>query len=476
MAVSKIKAIKSTLDKAISYIANPEKTEDCILLSSFGCAPETAALEFQITAKQGSRNGNRLGYHLMQSFSPEDELDAKKAHELGVEFAKKVTNGKYEFVIATHVDKDHLHNHIIFNATSFVDKKKYHYGAWEKNRIRGINDKICRDNNLSVIEKYTGRRGRGNFEYTQSQAGTSWKDKLCKAIDFAVMQAKDFDDFLLIMEMEGYEIKRGKYISFRGEGQERFTRAKRIGEAYTEEAIRERIVSEDKEKNTGKVEKTPSAESTGKQKSENSRKPKSNKISLLVDISKNIKAQNSKGYERALARVNIDNLVKSMNYLIRHNIVTPEDFSVYASGMKAEYELTRKSIKRSDNELIDLSEKIKFVQNYKKYKAVYMQSLKEKWNKDFYIQHEEEIVQYKASLIYFERNGISPNELKLSDLFNQYKNMKEENSELKRNFGPIKEAYKEMNIVKSNIEDALGYKLTESTKGKEEKKKDDIEK
>lgn len=349
MAISKIKAIKSTLDKAITYIMNPDKTEAGLLVSSFGCAPETAALEFQMTAKKGSQVGDRLGYHLIQAFSPEDEILPEKAHELGMEFAKKVTGGKYEFVITTHVDKGHIHNHIIFNATSFVDKKKYHSGIFDKKRIRRINDKICYENNLSVIEKFSGRRGKSHYEYEQSKKGMSWKDKLANAIDNAVLKAKDFDEFLFIMEMEGYEIKRGKHISFQAEGQDRFTRSKTIGEEYTEEAIKRRIANEVKEKTTGNTEKTTEGKTKEKQKTEasqKSRKPNFNKINLLVDISKNIKAQNSKAYERALVRSNIDTLVKSMNYLIRHNIVTPEDFAVYASGMKAEYELTRRNIKR----------------------------------------------------------------------------------------------------------------------------------
>jgi len=453
MAISKIKAIKSTPEKAILYIMDPEKTEDGLFVSSFGCAPETAALEFQLTAKKGSQNGNRLAYHLMQSFAPEDGLSPQKAHELGMEFAKKVTGGKYEFVLTTHIDKGHIHNHIIFNATSFVDRKKYHYGAWEKNRIRGINDRICAENNLSVIEKYSGRKGKGKHEYDQFKEGSSWKDKLAKAIDAAVLKASDFDEFLTIMELEGYEIKHGKHISFKlkWQGQERVTRAKTIGAAYTEEAIKERIANKDK---TIEAHKLSSRQKT------KAIRPDTTRINLLVDISKNIKAQESKGYERALLKSNIDNLVKSMNYLIRHNIVTPEDFSVYEAGIKADYDLTRKSIKKSESNLLDLSEKIKFTQDYKKNKSIYKQSLKENGNKEFYALHEEEILGYKTALVYFEKNHISPEELKLHDLFEKYKSTKEERNRLQKEFIPLKNAYKEMNIVKKNIEDALGTSLS----------------
>ena len=128
MAITKIKALKTTLDKAINYIINPEKTEDGQLVYSFGCSVGTADVEMVLTAKKGSHRGNRIAYHLIQSFSSEDNLTPAQALEIGKEFAQKVTNGKYEFVVSTHADGDNLHNHIIFNATNFVDYKKYHYG------------------------------------------------------------------------------------------------------------------------------------------------------------------------------------------------------------------------------------------------------------------------------------------------------------------------------------------------------------
>lgn len=475
MAISKIKAIKSTPEKAIAYIMNPEKTEDGLLVSSFGCAPETAALEFQLTAKKGRQTGNRLAYHLMQAFAPEDDITPEKAHELGMEFAKKVTKGKYEFVVTTHVDKGHIHNHIIFNATSFVDGKKYHYGPWEKTRIRGINDRICKENNLSVIEKYSGRKGKGKYEYNQSKKKTSWKDRLADAIDSAVLKASDFDEFLSIMEMEGYEVKHGKYIAFKitWQGEEHVSRAKTLGDAYTEDAIRDRIAHKDK---TAESYKASDPVQGQKQKPKTARRPDPDRINLLVDISKNIKAQESKGYERALLKSNIDNLVKSMNYLIRHDIVTPEDFSAYESGMKADYDSTRKSILQLSDELLDLSAKINHVKNYKKNKSVYEQSLKKKGDQEFYVQHEEEILEYQTALRYFEYNHIPLSEVnrtKLHDLFEKYKSMRTEENNLKKKSVPLKNAYKELGIVRKNIEDALGISLGKND-GTGKDKKDNI--
>ena len=167
MATSKLKPIKKTLGKAIAYIIDPEKTAGGTLVSSFGCSVGTADIEMQMTAQKGSGIGERIAYHLMQSFSPDDDITPEKAHQLGMEFAQKVLKGKFEFVVATHIDKDHIHNHIIFNATSFYGKhNKYHTGDWEaeKRRIRRINDSICRANNLSVIENTSGQKGYECYE------------------------------------------------------------------------------------------------------------------------------------------------------------------------------------------------------------------------------------------------------------------------------------------------------------------------
>lgn len=158
MATSKIKTIKKTLKKAIDYITNPDKTEDGTLIYSHGCSVETADLEMELTAKQGTGRGDRIAYHIIQSFSPDDDITPEKAQELGIEFSRQVTGGKYEFAIATHVDRNHIHNHIIFNAVDYVNHRKYHSDEKDKYRIRDINDEICKANNLSVLPKYNAKR------------------------------------------------------------------------------------------------------------------------------------------------------------------------------------------------------------------------------------------------------------------------------------------------------------------------------
>ena len=239
MAVTKTHPIKSTLKAAIDYILNPEKTDGKLLASSFGCGLETADIEFAWTREAAGDRGTHLGRHLIQSFAV-GETTPEEAHKIGMELAGAVLGGKYEFVLTTHVDKDHLHNHLIFNAVSFVDYKKYHSNKQSYHFIRRTSDRICKEHGLSVVVPGQDK-GKSYAEYTAEKQGTSYKAKLKTAIDTLIPQVKDFDELLRRLQEMGYEIKQGKYISFRAAGQERFTRTKTLGAAYTEEAIKERM-------------------------------------------------------------------------------------------------------------------------------------------------------------------------------------------------------------------------------------------
>lgn len=194
MAVTKTHPIKSTLKAAIDYILNPEKTDGKLLASSFGCGLETADIEFAWTREAAGDRGTHLGRHLIQSFAV-GETTPEEAHKIGMELAGAVLGGKYEFVLTTHVDKDHLHNHLIFNAVSFVDYKKYHSNKQSYHFIRRTSDRICKEHGLSVVVPGQDK-GKSYAEYTAEKQGTSYKAKLKTAIDTLIPQVKDFDELL----------------------------------------------------------------------------------------------------------------------------------------------------------------------------------------------------------------------------------------------------------------------------------------
>ena len=239
MAVTKTHPIKSTLKAAIDYICNPDKTDGKLLVSSFGCAAETADIEFEWTRRHAIDKGTHLGRHLIQAFEPGEVLP-DEAHEIGMQLAKEILGGKYEFVLTTHIDKGHIHNHLIFNAVSFTDHKHYHSNKRSYHEIRRASDRLCREHGLSVIVPGHDK-GKSYIEHQAAQNGTSYKAKLKAAIDRLIPVSSSLEDLLARLHREGYEIKRGKYISARAPDQERFTRLKTLGANYTEEAIIARI-------------------------------------------------------------------------------------------------------------------------------------------------------------------------------------------------------------------------------------------
>lgn len=254
MAVTKIHPIKTTLKKAINYICNGDKTDDEIYVTTHMCSRENAHKEFELTKKQFNSRTKTLAHHLIQSFVPE-EVGFEEAHQVGIELCEKILEGKYEYVLATHIDKDHIHNHIIFNSIDINEGKVYHsyYGSYMN--IRNQSDKLCKEHNLSVIDQETEkeineikRRKFVNwYDWNEDKKGKSYKSRLQFDMDRVIQKAINWEHFLKIMEQYGYEIKFGKYIAFKQNNQQRFTRAKTIGANYTEEKIKERIRNKDKE-------------------------------------------------------------------------------------------------------------------------------------------------------------------------------------------------------------------------------------
>ena len=248
MAVTKIHAIKSTLGKAIKYICNEQKTDSQVLISSFGCAPQTADLEFNFLLSKNKEGGPNLAYHMIQSFAP-GETDGEEAHRISQELADQFLQGKYAYVLATHVDRDHIHSHIIFCSVNTETNKKYHGCTGNYYKMRSISDRLCAEHGKSVIKDFK-ETGKTYHEWYHNKKGDSWKAQVKKDIDASIKKALSYEEFLRIMRDKGYEINgetfgegSAKYISFRPYGKDRFVRgrANTLGAEYTKERIRERI-------------------------------------------------------------------------------------------------------------------------------------------------------------------------------------------------------------------------------------------
>ena len=437
MAVTKIKAIRGTLSKAIAYILNPEKTDEKLLVSSYGCASETAAREFEWTRKIAEQKGMNpvriIARHVIQSFEI-GEVTPELAHEIGKQFADEILGGKYEYVLTTHIDKDHVHNHLIFNAVDFVNYHAYKSYKRIYYDMREVSDRLCKENGLSVIPP-SQNKGMGYKEYTEAKRGTSWKQKLKQTIDRLVITAKDYDDFLRLMQEAGYEIKTGKYISFRAKGQERFTRSKTIGENYTEERIKERIAG-----------RTP-------RRSQRQTTPKG--ISLIGDIQERIRLIDSKGYEYKAKLTILKEAARTLNYLTENNLLQYADLEKKVEDVHSSYDRTGKELKGVEARLREVQPLIKNISNYQRLKPVYDAFQKAKDKPGFKAKHEAELVIFEAArstLLAMQGDEKLPS---LKTLQAEQQRLLDEQQRLYDERAKLKKEVKQIETIKSNVDTFL---------------------
>lgn len=425
------------MSKAIAYILNPEKTDEKLLVSSYGCASETAAREFEWTRKIAEQKGMNpvriIARHVIQSFEI-GEVTPELAHEIGKQFADEILGGKYEYVLTTHIDKDHVHNHLIFNAVDFVDYHAYKSYKRIYYDMREVSDRLCKENGLSVIPP-SQNKGMGYKEYTEAKRGTSWKQKLKQTIDRLVITAKDYDDFLRLMQEAGYEIKTGKYISFRAEGQERFTRSKTIGENYTEERIKERIA--------------------GRTPRRNRRQTVPKGISLIGDIQERIRLIDSKGYEYKAKLTILKEAARTLNYLTENNLLQYADLEEKVEDVHSSYDRTGKELKVVEARLREVQPLIKNISNYQRLKPVYDAFQKAKDKPSFKAKHEAELVIFEAArstLLAMQGDEKLPS---LKTLQAEQQRLLDEQQRLYDERAKLKKEVKQIETIKSNVDTFL---------------------
>ena len=430
MAITKSHHIKATLKAAIDYICDPSKTDGKLLVSTYGCTAETADIEFGWTRRHAIDRGYsyNLGRHLIQAFSP-GEVSPEEAHEIGMQLAKEVLGGKYEFVLTTHVDKGHIHNHLIFNAVSFVDHKHYHSNKRSYHFIRRTSDRLCQEHGLSVIVPGQDK-GKSYIEHTAAKAGTSYKARLKSAIDRLIPACKDLEDLLAHLQQEGYEIKRGKYISCRASDQERFTRLKTLGIDYTEEAISSRIAGGTRP----------------------SRKPKQrdDRIKLLMDI----QSKQGAGLQHWAKLQNLKEAAKTVNFLTEHGISSYEELETKLAALIDTRDSTLASIKETESRIADLSLIDKYATTYRKYKPLY-DKYKESSDKEKFLRgHESKIILFEAAARELKRLGAVPIpsadrvEAELAELAVR-------KDTLYAGYNASKQQLREMETIKQNIDSLL---------------------
>ena len=423
MAITKIHPIKSTLKKALTYVLEDNKTREGLLVSSFACSPETADLEFGFTLSHCMEKGNNLAFHLIQSFKP-GETDAKTAHQIGDELAIELLKWKYEYVLSTHVDEGHIHNHLIFCAANFEDFRKFVSNRKSYYQIRYISDRLCEQYGLSVVIPGE-ERGKSYKEYLAHKAGSSWKANLRLAVNQAVRSSRSFEEFLIRMHLAGYEIRQGKYLAFRAEGQQRYTNSKALGIGFTQERITEKI-----NRNTDKhIILRPERD-----------------LQLLIDIDNSIKAMQNPRYAQALKVQNLKRAGRTLNYLTELGIDSYSKLNKRHSEIRDAFNQTKAEIKNLENKIAELSAIVKQLSVLSKASSMGAQRDASKIN--------YQILADTASRSLSEK-GINPPYPSTEMLLNEVKNMEVEKETLYQSYFKLKRDWRQSETMRKNIEQLI---------------------
>ncbi|MDY5775529.1 MAG: relaxase/mobilization nuclease domain-containing protein [Lachnospiraceae bacterium] len=437
MAYTKIHAIKATVNKAIDYICNPQKTDESIFISSYACSPETAAIDFKYTLDHCRENSPNKAYHLIQAFAP-GEISYEEAHRIGKELADRVLEGKYSYVVTTHIDKGHVHNHIIFCAADNINHDKYHDCDKTYYRIRKLSDELCQEHHLSVISP-SMERGKKYNEWQANKSDTSWKKQVRKDINAAIRFSSTYEEFLLLMKSKGHEIKgdsledgAAKFISFRPLHRDRFVRgsAKSLGKEYTKERIKERIELNRKRKTS--IPKKDYA----------SRK--------LIDTSDE-KFQNSPGLQRWAAIENLKIAAQSYN-----EAGTISDLEKKIAVRSEAGKSAKKSVRELESRMKDLAEIIKYAEQYKANRSYHISYKKAKNPDAYFRKYESQIILYGGARRMLEQAGINLKSLNVDKLKSEYQELSRQKNELTATYKNCEKEVRELNKKLNNLNLYLG--------------------
>ena len=445
MAYTKIHAITATVHKAVDYICNPDKTDEGILISSYGCSPETAAYDFKFALSKTKQSDPNKAYHLIQSFLP-GEVSYKEAHQIGVELADKLLEGKYSYVVSTHIDKGHVHNHIIFCAADNINHEKYHDCKKTYYNIRSLSDNLCREHGLSVITPGENR-GKTYKEWQADRNGSAWKEQLKADIDEAIKNATAYEDCIELIRAKGYEVKgetfgenAHKFISFRPLDRERFVRGsvKSLGAEYTKERIKERITEKALAKEKRRVPFPTRKKPIVKDYSRKN----------LIDTTGDKFVQNPGLKHWA----DIQNLkIAAASYSQAGSIAELEK-QISAKSTLAK--TARESLVETERQLKDLGEILKYAEQYKTNHIYHIRYKKSK-DKDAYLRrHETELILHDGAENMLKRFGIDTKNLDIEKLRSNYNSLYSKKQTLQKTY---KSAEREAADLKRKLDNLNQY-------------------
>lgn len=443
----------------IGYVSNPKKTHQGELVTGFGCNPETADGEFllmkrEYIAQTGRRRGKDdvIAYHLRQSFVP-GEITPEEANRIGCELASRFTHGQHAYVVATHEDRRHVHSHIIISAVNLDCDRKFRNFWGSSKAIRRLSDTLCIQNGLSIIEQPKGHSKSYN-KWLGNEAKTSQRDGLREAIDAALArQPKDFEELLTMLQRGGWEVKRGKRISLKGKGQERFKRLDSLGEDYSEAALRAIIAGEKEHHPREKKTVQPMRQ-----------------VNLLVDIQAKLQAGKGAGFERWAKVFNLKQMAQTLNYLSENNLMNIEDLTAKTDAAIARVHELQVTIRETEKRMAELHALKGHIINYVKTREVYAAYRMAGYSKKFVAEHEQEIKLHQAAKEAFSALGTQKIP-KVKAIQAEYDALREKKKQAYAAYHQAQDEMRQLLTVRANVERILG--IEEKEKGQQiEKKKE----
>lgn len=451
---SKGKTLAQTLRDRTDYAQNPDKTDGYKLISSFECDPKTMANEFLLSKRQyrilngRTQKNDVIAYQVRQSFKP-GEVTPEEANRIGYEFAKRFLKDRFAFVVCTHIDKAHIHNHIIWNSTALDGKRKFRDFHQSAFAVRKLSDQICTEHNLSVIENPAGKSKPYNI-WLGEEAKVSHRERLRLAIDSALSkQPESFEELLSLLEETGCEIKKKKNPSIRISSDHRFARFDTLGPGYSEDELRAIIAG------------------TKQCKKQHSAKPKA--ISLLVDIQQKMQQGRGPGYEHWAKSFNLKQMAQTVLYLQDHNLLNYEELVEKADSSSERFRKLSSQIKNEETRMAEISVLRSHIVNYAKTREVYVGYRKAGYSKKYLAEHETDILLHKAAKKHFDEAGIQ--KLPSVKALNvEYAELLAKKKEAYADYRQIRDEMRELLVVKANVDRILGIEKNAATQKEEPNK------
>ena len=410
--INKGKTARQSIAARLDYIMNPKKTDGGILVSTYACSPETAADEFMLFRQEYQQSTGRtqdnevIGYHVRQAFKP-DEITPEEANEIGKELASRMTDDQFAYVVATHIDKHHIHNHIIICSTDLEGQHKYRDVKQSAKDLAQISDSLCREHSLSVIQNPQDKTVSYD-KWQGNQRRFTHRDELRMIIDAALrMQPDGFDALMQLLEDAGCRIKRGVHISIKPPEGKRYIRLDTLGSEYDETSLRRTLAHDHVH-----IPKIPRGDFNGSQ------------VKRLIDIEAKLHAGKGKGYQVWAERNNIDAKAQMIIFLKEHHIGSLEELNDQIQELTDQRDSLKASLREKQNRMKEINRQRQAIRDYSRTKEVYTQYRESGLSVKFYQEHRQEIEDHKtAQAVYSSFDGKLPT---LKELTAEYDGLKEE--------------------------------------------------